>query len=296
VTEVSPKVITVTDKIAKEERQIPYGVAIWATGVGALPLTKRLAAAIGPQYQSNVRALTTDGSMRVLGPPNSSDQTTTGVVDGVYAIGDCSTVSNQLLLRAVDDLWQRADIQGSGSLTYDEVTALLQQIQLQFPHTGRFLSKSSRLLTTITAFDEDGDGRFSKLEFENMCQHIDTKHRSLPPTAQVAKQQGLYLAASLNAEARGRGPNKSPFDFSSQGQMAYVGKNVSVAGLGEDGSFVMGDSHITNLMWRAVYWSMLADWRSMTAVPIGWAYTIVFGRDTSCLYHPSQTKPGLGKP
>ena len=77
-----------------------------------------------------------------------------------------------------------------------------------------------------------------------------------------------------------------------QGQMAYVGKNVSVlpparslvisplirrlfdaethslthplthslthslaqvAGLGEDGSFVMADSHVTNLMWRAVY-------------------------------------------
>jgi NADH:ubiquinone reductase (non-electrogenic) len=295
VTEVSPQVITVSDKITKEKKQIPYGVAIWATGVGALPLTKRLASAIGPPYQSNVRALTTDGAMRVLGPPDSSDKAT-GLVDGVYAIGDCSTVSNQSLLKAVDALWQQADPQGSGSLTFEEVAALLKQIQLQFPHTGKFLSKSSKLLTTMTSFDEDGDGQFSKSEFEKMCQHIDTKHRSLPPTAQVAKQQGLYLAASLNAEAKGRGANPIPFDFSSQGQMAYVGKNVSVAGLGEDGSFVMADSHITNLMWRAVYWSMLADWRSMTAVPIGWAYTVIFGRDTSCLYHPGQAKPGLRKP
>ena len=41
---------------------------------------------------------------------------------------------------------------------------------------------------------------------------------------------------------------------------------------------------------------MLADWRSMCAVPIGWIYTVVFGRDTSCLYEPGQSKPGLGKP
>lgn len=68
VTEVSPQVISVLDKSTKSKKQIPYGVAIWATGVGALPLTKRLAGAIGPPYQNNVRALTTDGAMRVLGP------------------------------------------------------------------------------------------------------------------------------------------------------------------------------------------------------------------------------------
>jgi hypothetical protein len=65
--------------------------------------------------------------------------------------------------------------------------------------------------------------------------------------------------------------------------MAYCGKNVSVAGFGSEGSFVMGDSHITNLIWRGVYWSMLADGRSMAAVPLGWLYAAVFGRDSSCL-------------
>ena len=32
--------------------------------------------------------------------------------------------------------------------------------------------------------------------------------------------------------------------------MAYVGKNISVAGFGAKGDFVMGDAHITNLIWR----------------------------------------------
>jgi hypothetical protein len=92
----------------------------------------------------------------------------------------------------------------------------------------------------------------SKTEFQHMCQHIDMKHRSLPPTAQVAKQQGLYLAASLNNEAKGHGAATTPFDFSSQGQMAYVGKNVSVAGFGEDGSFVMAVSESSFLSFPCV--------------------------------------------
>ena len=103
---------------------------------------------------------------------------------------------------------------------------------------------------------------------------------------QVAKQQGYYVAQELNAAVLQQsatpqhngaavGPtivDKEPvqagtytwsregesysgararpaFKFSSQGQMAYVGKNISVAGFGEDGSFVMGDAHITNLIW-----------------------------------------------
>ena len=64
--------------------------------------------------------------------------------------------------------------------------------------------------------------------------------------------------------------------------MAYVGKNVSVAGFGEDGGLVMGDAHMTNLIWRAAYWSMLADSRSMAAVPIDWIKEKAFGRDSSC--------------
>ena len=66
---------------------------------------------------------------------------------------------------------------------------------------------------------------------------IDSKHRNLPPTAAVAKQQGQWLASKLNEEAGGASPShpRKPFAFRSQGQMAYVGKNVSVAGLGADG-------------------------------------------------------------
>ena len=62
-------------------------------------------------------------------------------------------------------------------------------------------------------FDKDGDGELSREEFANLIQNIDRTRRGLPPTAQVAKQQGLYLAASLNAEAHGKPKVRAPLRF-----------------------------------------------------------------------------------
>ena len=38
-----------------------------------------------------------------------------------------------------------------------------------------------------------------------------------------------------------------------------------------------------------IYWSMLADKRSMTAVPMGWVYAAVFGRDSGSHTHWAAT-------
>ena len=100
-------------------------------------------------------------------------------------------------------------------------------------------------------------------------------------TAQVAKQQGVWLADALNAEANGNADETRPFQFVLQGEMAYVGKNVSVAGLGKDGSFVVGDAYLTNFLWRVAYWSMLPDYRSMATVPVDWFKAAIFGRDST---------------
>ena len=315
VKAVKPQAVVVTDKLTKVVKEIPFGVAIWATGVGARPLTQKLIETIGGAAQNNKRALTTNGALQVLGGEATAaaaaaagvnDNATNansgsgsrgggggggggstcgvGVVDGLYAIGDCATITKNSMLSDISALWDAADVDRSGALTQGELETLFKQVALKYPQAGAFISKSRLLLAR---FDTDGDGLLSKAEFETLCTHIDTCHRSLPPTAQVAKQQGLYLAASLNAAtaaaANGTQATPKPFDFASLGQMAYVGKNVSVAGFETPvGEITMGDAHLTNLIWRLCYWTMLADSRSMAAVPLGWAYAAVFGRDSSC--------------
>jgi NADH dehydrogenase FAD-containing subunit len=228
------------------------------------------------------------------------------VVDGAYAIGDCATIVQTvrtggsrkpacsgngvrtpvLVCKAIRDriseLWREADTDGSKTLNVTELNALLRAIQKDFPHASGFVNKGQALLKQ---FDADGDGSLSHAEFEKMVMHIDSRMRALPGTAQVAKQQAVWLAEEMNAEARGATDSRPPFQFQLQGEMAYVGKNVSVAGLGEEGSFVIGDAYFTNLLWRAAYWWMLPDARSMAAVPTDWLRTVIFGRDSSCWEH-----------
>ena len=182
----------------------------------------------------------------------------------------------------ISELWREADTDGSKTLNVTELNALLRAIQKDFPHASGFVNKGQALLKQ---FDADGDGSLSHAEFEKMVMHIDSRMRALPGTAQVAKQQGVWLAEEMNAEARGATDSRPQFQFQLQGEMAYVGKNVSVAGLGEEGSFVIGDAYFTNLLWRAAYWWMLPDMRSMAAVPTDWLRTVIFGRDSSCWEH-----------
>ena len=42
VTEVEEKVLHIMDAVTKDKKQIPYGMCVWAAGVGPRPLTKSI--------------------------------------------------------------------------------------------------------------------------------------------------------------------------------------------------------------------------------------------------------------
>ena len=55
----------------------------------------------------------------------------------------------------------------------------------------------------VLAEDLDGNGRLDEGEFRALLEGMDKHLRSVPATAQVAKQQGFYLAEVANAGAGG---------------------------------------------------------------------------------------------
>lgn len=57
------------------------------------------------------------------------------------------------------------------------------------------------------------------------------EQKQFPATAQVASQQGKYVAHFLNNLAKNK-PNDSPFIYKHLGSLAYVGSNRSVADFG----------------------------------------------------------------
>ena len=97
----------------------------------------------------------------------------------------------------------------------------------------------------------------------------------LPPTAQVAQQQGAYLAKALNRRANGK-PAK-PFAYRHMGMLAYIGESRALADLKNVKSRGFG----TWLFWRSAYLTKLVSFKNKVLVLNDWLRTLVFGRDIS---------------
>lgn len=97
----------------------------------------------------------------------------------------------------------------------------------------------------------------------------------LPATAQVAQQEGVHLAKSLNREAAGGTP--VPFRYRDLGMLAYIGGNKALADL----STVKGRGYLAFIFWRSAYLTRLVNLKNKILVVFDWLKTMVFGRDIS---------------
>lgn len=96
-----------------------------------------------------------------------------------------------------------------------------------------------------------------------------------PATAQVAQQQGTYLARAIRDRARGRTP--SAFRYRPYGMLAYVGSGKALADL----ETVKGRGFVAWLFWRSVYLTRLVSVKNKILVVFDWMKTFIFGRDIS---------------
>lgn len=97
----------------------------------------------------------------------------------------------------------------------------------------------------------------------------------LPPTAQVAQQEGKHLAKNLNRMVRDKEP--VPFKYRNMGMLAYIGKRRALADL----SNFKGKGFTTWLFWRSAYLTKLMSMKNKMLVVIDWLKAAVFGRDIS---------------
>jgi len=97
----------------------------------------------------------------------------------------------------------------------------------------------------------------------------------LPQTAQVANQQGQYLAKCLNAMSSSDGA--PVFEYHNKGMLAYLGGFTAVMGS------VPGVSRVTGfaafLAWRFTYWFLQLSARNRYMLSTDWLRTLIFGRD-----------------
>jgi NADH:ubiquinone reductase (non-electrogenic) len=98
---------------------------------------------------------------------------------------------------------------------------------------------------------------------------------ALPATAQVAQQQGNYLAKALRREAAGK--PVGPFRFQSSGMLAYIGGRQALADL----PHVKWSGRAAWLFWRSVYLTKLVSPANKVKVLFDWIKARLFGRDLS---------------
>jgi len=96
--------------------------------------------------------------------------------------------------------------------------------------------------------------------------------QNLPQTAQVAMQEGKYLARCFNYPER-----MAPFRFKSLGTLAYIGSESALV----ETSVLQGSGFLAWLFWRSVYLTRLVRWRNKIKVVMDWLLNMVFGRDIS---------------
>ncbi|KAM7190740.1 hypothetical protein V8F33_009289 [Rhypophila sp. PSN 637] len=225
VSEVRPDSIIFTQKGPNGEiikKELPMGFCLWSTGVSQPEFCQRLAAKLG-DVQTNRHALETDTHLRLNGTP----------LGDVYAIGDCSTVQNNVADHIISFLrnlaWKHGKDPENLELHFTDWRNVAEQVKKRFPQAVGHLKRLDKL---FAEYDKDQSGTLDFGELRELLKQIDNKLTSLPATAQRAHQQGQYLAHKFNKLARaapGLRANEileGDLDAAHLGSLAYIGNSA----------------------------------------------------------------------
>jgi len=230
--------------------------------------------------QTNKHALETDTHLRLIGAPLGS----------VYAVGDCSTVQNNIADHLVHFLRNLAFERGKDpqtmQITFAEWRQVAQKVKQRFPQASDHLRRLDRL---FQQYDKDQSGTLDFGELHELLVQIDNKLTSLPATAQRAHQQGQYLGRKFNKMAQalpGMVINEmdygdldeavyKAFEYKHLGSLAYIGNAAvfDINGLSFSGGL------LAVYLWRSVYFAQSVSLRTRILLAMDWSKRALFGRD-----------------
>lgn len=282
VKEVRPDKIIFTQRDDKGNvvtKEIPAGFCLWSTGLAQRDFSKRLVDKLG-SAQTNRKALETDTHLRLNGAPlgdvyaigdcatvqnNVADHIVTflrtlswkhGKNPEKLQIGfdEWRSVASEVkkkfpqaisLLKRVDKLFEQFDKDHSGTLDFQELSELLEDID-------------SRLTSLpATAQRANQQGQYLAYKFNKMA-------RASPGLIATGVAQGDLDSAVYKA-----------FEYRHLGSLAYVG-NSAVFDLGEGWNLVGGLWAV--YAWRSVYFAQSVSLRTRILMAMDWAKRGLFGR------------------
>uniref|UniRef100_A0A7N0SWC4 NADH:ubiquinone reductase (non-electrogenic) n=2 Tax=Kalanchoe fedtschenkoi TaxID=63787 RepID=A0A7N0SWC4_KALFE len=281
VTKVSDKEISTREVKNGEVSSVPYGMVVWSTGIGTRPEIMDFMKQIS---QANRRVLATDEWLRVEG------------TESIYALGDCATINQRKVMEDISAIFNKADKDKSGTLTVKEFQEVIHDVIERYPQVELYLKSMQMkniadLLKAAKTDDAKESVELNIEEFKKALSQVDSQMKNLPATAQVAAQQGAYLAKCFNRmeecernpegplRFRGEGRHRfRPFRYRHLGQFAPLGGEQTAAQLPGDWVSIGRSSQ---WLWYSVYTSKLVSWRCRALVVSDWGRRFIFGRDSS---------------
>ncbi|CAO1639175.1 unnamed protein product [Sympodiomycopsis kandeliae] len=274
VKEVKPDSVIYTIKHedgSVTEKEVPSGMTLWSTGIAMSPFTKRMTEVL--PNQSHLKALLVDSQLRVKGTPQGT----------VYALGDASTIDSRL----IDYLYEfvdKYDTNQDGKLSFEEFSHLANEVGKKFPLASKHFTKIQDIFND---YDTDHDGSLCLNEIAKMFLETGKKMTALPATAQVAAQQGTYLAKKLNKLSDKSAMTDDeevyrPFNYTNLGSLAYIGNAAAfdIPFLPESIQSFAGGL-IAMYMWRSFYLSEQVSTRTRMLLLNDYIRRGIWGRDIS---------------
>jgi len=279
VKAVKQREVVVQVKGSDELQSIPCSMVVWATGIKARGLTNRIREMIGLDIQSNRMGILTDRYLRAKGVADRS----------IFALGDCATIAQAKLVDRIQLLFEEADTQHRGALDLQQFRALVERKVDEFPQLEIF---SKKIEKTFEEADKEKSGFLSLAALRSALEKADSKIRALPATAQVATQEGRYVAHLLNkipntSITNFQEHNLEHFRYQHMGSLAYVGGDSAV--LDFSGSKPLFDifklqplsGRGAAYLWKSFYFTEMFTGRTKTLLAFDWLRTRVYGRDIS---------------
>ncbi|CAL5411149.1 unnamed protein product [Camellia sinensis] len=210
VVKVSDKEISAKER-SGEISSMPYGMVLWSTGIGTRPVIMEFMKQIG---QTNRRVLATDEWLRVEG------------CDSVYALGDCATINQRKVMEDISAIFSKADKDNSGTLTVKEFQEVIDDICQRYPQVELYLK--NKQMGSIVDLLKEAKGDVAKEsielgieELKKLFSQVDSQMKNLPATAQVAAQQGAYLANCFNRMEECEKNPEGPLRFRGEGRHRF---------------------------------------------------------------------------
>lgn len=180
VDSVDPSLLHLRNEKNGERSSIPFGVCIYTIS-GPHDLVRTIKKKL-PKEQVHETALITTPYLNLKG------------VENVFAIGDCASVDQDRLFHRWKKLFEALDVNKDGVISKDEFSTIVEDYSAYYP---QLLELGKQVNELFEEADIDKNGTLDQTEFRNILKKVDSKLTSLPATAQVAVQEGKYVAASL---------------------------------------------------------------------------------------------------